>query len=312
MATHWEEFYSSHLPPIDFEDNRKLLQEFCERHNENNEKIVLITSGGTTVPLEHNTVRFVDNFSAGTRGAASAEYFLEHGYVTIFMHRLKSLEPFTRHFNGQKFMDMLDLNERGPNTTITVRPDGVDVLAPILSRYKAAQDNGRILYVNFTTVSDYFWLLRAVCECLAQFGARALLYLAAAVSDFYVPANQIPTHKMQSGGGPPNIQLQLVPKLLAPLVSLWVPLAFVVSFKLETDESILISKSRDALNKYKHKLVVGNMLQTRRTKVVFVTPDNNYELILSREQVHNGMEIEEIIVSNVVANHLDYIKIQKY
>lgn len=64
-------------------------------------------------------MRFVDNFSAGTRGAASAEYFLEHGYVIIFMHRLKSLEPFTRHFGGQKFMDMLDLQERGPNTTIT-------------------------------------------------------------------------------------------------------------------------------------------------------------------------------------------------
>lgn len=35
--------------------------------------ISLIQSGGTTVPLEHNTVRFVDNFSAGNRGAASAE-----------------------------------------------------------------------------------------------------------------------------------------------------------------------------------------------------------------------------------------------
>lgn len=32
-----------------------------------------IQSGGTTVPLEYNTVRFVDNFSAGTRGSASAE-----------------------------------------------------------------------------------------------------------------------------------------------------------------------------------------------------------------------------------------------
>lgn len=61
----------------------------------------------------------MDNFSAGTRGAASAEYFLEHNYAVIFMHRAKSLEPFTRHFNGQKFLDMLELNERGPNTTIT-------------------------------------------------------------------------------------------------------------------------------------------------------------------------------------------------
>ncbi|KAJ8956775.1 hypothetical protein NQ314_006650, partial [Rhamnusium bicolor] len=200
-------YYSS--SPSDFEDNRTLLKEFCERHNKCGQRIVLVTSGGTTVPLEHNTVRFVDNFSAGTRGAASAEYFLEHGYAVIFMHRLNCF-------------------------IILVKPDSVDVLAPVLASYKAAQDGGRILYVNFTTVSDYFWLLRAACECLGACGPRA------------------PTHKMQSSGVP-NIQLQLVPKLLAPIVSLWVPHAYVVSFKLETDESILITKARDSLNKYKHK-----------------------------------------------------------
>lgn len=53
----------------------------------------------------------MDNFSAGTRGSASAEYFLDHGYAVIFMHRLKSLEPFTRHFTGQQFFDMLDVSE---------------------------------------------------------------------------------------------------------------------------------------------------------------------------------------------------------
>lgn len=46
--------------------------------------------------------------------------------------------------------------------------------------------------------------------------------------------------------------------------------------------------------------------------MVFVTPENNYELVLSREQVLSGMEIEEIIVSNVVMNHMDYVKSQKY
>ncbi|XP_022919672.1 phosphopantothenate--cysteine ligase [Onthophagus taurus] len=312
MASHWEEFYATHLPPSDFEDNRMLLKEFCDRHNKSGDRIVLVTSGGTTVPLEHNTVRFVDNFSAGTRGAASAEYFLEHGYAVIFMHRLKSLEPYTRHFNGQKFMDMLELNDRGPNTTITVKPDSVDVLAPILANYKVAQDNGKILYVTFTTVSDYFWLLRSACECLQPLGTKALLYLAAAVSDFYIPSNQMPTHKIQSGAGAPTISLQLVPKLLAPLVSLWVPQAYVVSFKLETDESILITKARDSLNKYKHKLVIGNILQTRRQKVVFVTPESSYEVSLTRDQMMNAMEIEDLIVSNIVIGHSDYIGSFKY
>ncbi|XP_018334671.1 phosphopantothenate--cysteine ligase [Agrilus planipennis] len=308
MSSHWEDFFASHLPPSDFEDNRTLLKEFCERHNQDNQQIILITSGGTTVPLEHNTVRFVDNFSAGTRGAASAEYFLDHDCVVIFLHRHKSLEPFTRHFTGLQFMDMLELQEDGQNTTITVKPDSVDVVAPILKRYKASHDTGKILYVNFTTLSDYFWLLRAACECLADYGARAILYLAAAVSDFYIPSSEMPTHKMQSEAGAPTISLKLVPKLLAPLVNLWIPQAFVVSFKLETDENLLITKCRDALKKYKHKLVIGNILQTRRNKVVFVSPENSYEISLTREQVLNGMEIESQIVSNVISCHSHFLK----
>lgn len=36
-------------------------------------KIALVTSGGTSVPLEKNTVRSVENFSTGKRGSVSAE-----------------------------------------------------------------------------------------------------------------------------------------------------------------------------------------------------------------------------------------------
>lgn len=43
MASHWEEFYATHLPPSDFEDNRTLLKEFCERHNKCGQRIVLVT-----------------------------------------------------------------------------------------------------------------------------------------------------------------------------------------------------------------------------------------------------------------------------
>jgi phosphopantothenate---cysteine ligase (ATP) len=36
-------------------------------------RIVCVTSGGTTVPLEQRCVRYIDNFSSGHRGAASTE-----------------------------------------------------------------------------------------------------------------------------------------------------------------------------------------------------------------------------------------------
>lgn len=298
----WEEFYASHLPPSDFEDNRQLLKQFCEFHmKDSNQNVVLITSGGTIAPLEHNTVRFVDNFSAGSRGSASAEFFLENGYAVIFLFRTKSLEPFTRHFSGQQFLDMLEIQE----SSINVKPDSVDVLLPVLQRYKQAQESNRLLYVTFTSVSDYLWLLRAACEALAPFEKRAVLYLAAAVSDFYVPQEDMPKHKIQSSGAP-KISLELVPKILKPLVSSWVPQAFVVSFKLETDDSLLIAKSRESLMKYNHRLVIANMLHTRKTRVVFVTPSNSDEIILTKDQALSGLEIEEPIVAEVIRRHEEF------
>ena len=40
-------------------------------------QILCVTSGGTTVPLERRCIRFIDNFSGGTRGALSVEQFLQ-------------------------------------------------------------------------------------------------------------------------------------------------------------------------------------------------------------------------------------------
>ncbi|XP_013138052.1 PREDICTED: uncharacterized protein C4B3.18 [Papilio polytes] len=91
--------------------------------------------------------------------------------------------------------------------------------------------------------------------------------------------------------------------MLAPLVSLWVPSAYVVSFKLETDENLLVPKARSALEKYKHKMVVANLLQTRHHRVVLVKPDASQEILLTREEVHAGVDIEASIVSEIVRLH---------
>lgn len=74
---------------------------------------------------------------------------------------------------------------------VTVKPDSLDLLGPVLAKYKIAQESNRVLYVDFTSVVDYMWLLRAACECLEALNKRALLYLAAAVSDFYVPSDKM-------------------------------------------------------------------------------------------------------------------------
>ena len=42
--------------------------------------LFIFQSGGTTVPLESRTVRYIDNFSVGTRGSVSAEYPFSRQY----------------------------------------------------------------------------------------------------------------------------------------------------------------------------------------------------------------------------------------
>jgi phosphopantothenate-cysteine ligase len=54
-----------------------------------------VTSGGTAVPLEKNTVRFIENFSTGMRGSLIAENYLKSGWAVVFFYRDRSILPFT-------------------------------------------------------------------------------------------------------------------------------------------------------------------------------------------------------------------------
>eukprot|EP00928_Gymnodinium_smaydae_P040419 TRINITY_DN27413_c0_g2_i1.p1 TRINITY_DN27413_c0_g2~~TRINITY_DN27413_c0_g2_i1.p1 ORF type:complete len:310 (+),score=63.12 TRINITY_DN27413_c0_g2_i1:64-993(+) len=233
-------------------------------------RIALVTSGGTTVPLEKNTVRFIDNFSTGNRGAAATEQLLAAGYAVIFLHRSTSAYPFTRRIlpPAVKASDLL----RSPSTVSAA-------LAEASEKFAACEE--RLLSVPFTSVDEYLELLRAACCALSKAGPRALLLLAAAVSDFYVPSGALPEHKIQSAVGSGsdgglNLSLQPVPKILGSIKRgggselAWAPEAFVISFKLETDNAILLTKAAGAISKYGVDVVCANLLQNYKREVTLV------------------------------------------
>ncbi|KAK7260106.1 hypothetical protein RIF29_25871 [Crotalaria pallida] len=62
-------------------------------------------------------------------------------------------------------------------------------------------------------------------------GPCVMFYLAAVVSDYYVPWKDMVEHKIQSGSHLLDVQLVQVPKMLSVLRKDWAPLAFCVSFK---------------------------------------------------------------------------------
>ena len=103
------------------------------------------------------------------------------------------------------------------------------------------------------------------------FGKSFFLYLAAAVSDFYIPRRKMVAHKIQSQKVL-DISLTQVPKMLRPLCDEWGRSdtcfhLFTVSFKLETDSNILFSKTESALRGYGVDFVIANQLQNFRDRV---------------------------------------------
>jgi phosphopantothenate-cysteine ligase len=286
-----ESFYFTHEPsPKDLKTNTTLAREFIHRHANEQRRVVLVTSGGTTVPLEQQTVRFIDNFSAGTRGATSAEYFLQNGYAVIFLHRQFSLLPYSRHYshNTRSFLDYM----KEEDGRVTVDEQHQEQMLRVLRQYNEAKRDNKLLILSYVTITEYLWNLREVAQLMQPLGPKAMFYLAAAVSDFFVPQDRMVEHKIQSNeeflqsaessghSKPPAartegrslvIDLEPVPKFLKQLVDGWAPEAMIVSFKLETDPSILVKKAQYALNKYSHHLVIGNLLLTRKWEVVFVS-----------------------------------------
>jgi phosphopantothenate-cysteine ligase len=292
MADNSESHYFTHEPPPkDLNTNTTLANEFINRHAHDGRRVVLVTSGGTTVPLETQTVRFIDNFSAGTRGATSAEYFLQNGYAVIFLHRQFSLLPYSRHYshNTRSFLDYM----KEEDGRVVVDQQHQDEMLRVLRQFSDAKRDNKLLILSYVTITEYLWNLREVAKLMRPLGPSAMFYLAAAVSDFFVPQDRMVEHKIQSNEEfapdanaaqgqtkPPAartegrslvIDLEPVPKFLQQLVDGWAPEAMIVSFKLETDPSILVSKARYSLNKYAHHLVIGNLLLTRKWEVVFVS-----------------------------------------
>jgi len=84
--------------------------------------------------------------------------------------------------------------------------------------------------------------------------------------------------------------------MISTLTTEWAPTVNVISFKLETDASLIIKKSAKYFDQGV-KVVIGNELTTRRHKVIFITRDNS-EAIEGEEQI----EVEDLLVKRI-CNH---------
>ena len=355
-------FFASAPPAPRLHETRGETSAFCLHHGYRaggdavgDRPIVLVTSGGTTAPLERSAVRFIDNFSSGSRGAASAEYFLERGYAVVFLHREGSLRPFERRLPNVAaecaenvrsvgassilgVMRVVDedgdaMDDAPSNATdeaekrgtrrggrVEAIPTAAPALAPAVLRHLDAARRGALLCVPYTSVFEYLQYLREMCSVLgAACGRNAMVYLAAAVSDFYAPWSSLPEHKMQSRENADGsasglvVRLEQTPKMLGRVRRTWCPEAFVVAFKLETDPELLHRKASASLRTYGAHVVVANEMAKRRDAVWMCSlervaadgsraPGTVEELTRPRGE----RDIERLVVDHLVERHRAY------
>lgn len=176
---------------------------------------------------------------------------MENGYNVIFLHRRDSLKPYSRKLT----LDSILCDESSSQMLINNQRD----------RFNRVKE--RLICIEFFSVVEYLNLLIRISSIFNEIESRVILYLAAAVSDFYIPPAEMPENKIESSENGLRLNLKPVPKMLGFLKRKVCPGAFVVSFKLETDDRLVQKKAKESQQKYGQDLVVSNCLQTRTSKV---------------------------------------------
>lgn len=291
-----EQFLKDHEEHFNLDEKKKKIEEFIKIQMDKKRKVALVTSGGTSVPLEKNTVRSITNFSKGARGAHSTEEFVKNGYAVLYVHSVTAKMPFSIPITPRD----LDVKDG----KLVFKRNSSEIKENVLM-YQKIMDENMLCEVSFETIQEYLLLLKILGVALRPLKKNALILAAAAVSDFYLPISKMNEHKIQSRNYDSlELKLEQTPKMLKPLKDEWSPDAYLVSFKLETDANILDSKIQSALKNYKMHLVIGNLLQNYQDKVYVV--DENSKLEIERKE--NEKNLEPKLISEVVKRHEKYCK----
>lgn len=179
------------------------------------------------------------------------------------------------------------------------------------SNYTA--DNNYLLQIPYFSLVDYLIYLKYVCDAVSKLQTRAIIYSSAAVSDFYLPVEDMAEHKIQSRDGPLTIKLKPVPKVIKIMKNVWCSNAFVVTFKLETDPNLLEKKSLSHLDKnnYGVQCVVGNLLGEHQNRVRLYTENSCQVFERTEAQKERDDDIEDSLVQSIIALHSKYIQMSE-
>ncbi|CXI18430.1 phosphopantothenoylcysteine synthetase, putative [Plasmodium berghei] len=167
----YPDFFNEELRPYNLDNIlSELKSKFFEKeydynknnNNENTNEIILITSGGTKVSLEHASIRSVENFSTGKRGAHIGEYFLLKNKKVIFLYRKGTFKPF--EYNLKQLSTLNNFEIKNQNIHFNLSNVDNNLLISDIENFRKYEKN--IFCIPFETIFDYAFYLIEICKIL--------------------------------------------------------------------------------------------------------------------------------------------------
>lgn len=202
------------------------------------------------------------------------------------------------------------------NLTSVPHDAQAQILDAVQSHQVHVRHANQLLAIPFVTVTEYLFLMSETARLVEPLHHRALFYLAATVSDFYIPDDQLPEHKGSSSRSRQadawqRLEWHQVPEFLGYFKTKGAPDAFFVSLTngpLETDVALVRRKAQQSMEKDGMHLVVvvaNELLDTRSNQVLLIQSDGNECAI--HQPTDSQVDREQSIVQTVVHAHYRYL-----
>ena len=121
--------------------------------------------------------------------------FKNVGYKVVFLYRKGSVYPFTTGLrsSASRYIDdelLSNLEDRKQGIFLNAVNNGGRIKSE-LRCYNHCIKNKMMMTIPFETLKEYLASLQLIAEEISYLKERACFYLAAAVSDFYVPEDEV-------------------------------------------------------------------------------------------------------------------------
>lgn len=227
---------------------------------------VLITSGGTAVPID--PVRYIGNMSSGRLGSEIARSALIAGLEVTYLAAKNARSPFCHQVDYNAF----------PNL-----PDHLNQIQAIQRLHQRHHHHYKeIRYHTYDEYADHMHHIISKQQ-------PDIIILAAAVSDYLI--ENYSAEKIKSTTSL-NIKLKTAPKIINA-VREWAPNAIIVGFKLlvNSDEVTLIKTAQKSIEQNKLDLCIANDLTSVKSDthtIIMIDRDGGYQ--------HHSTQLGTVII----------------